>query len=114
MMENGQVESNKFLMGICTILRDEPHFKNSLIYGLIQCVMTRYQGNVNARGSEKMVAFFHVLHSLNPKIYEVFRKNICGCNPRMLRRQATQSCAHSPVYIGYQRSSYQASRQFMD
>jgi hypothetical protein len=68
-MENGQVESNKFLMGIGTMLRDEPHFKNSLLYGLIQCVMARYQGNVNARGSEKMVAFCQVLHSISPKIY---------------------------------------------
>jgi hypothetical protein len=57
MMENGQVESKQFLMGIGTMLRDEPHFKKILLYGLIQCVMARYQGNVNARGSEKMVAF---------------------------------------------------------
>jgi hypothetical protein len=48
MMENGQVESNEFLMGIGTMLRDEPHFKNSLLYGLIQCVMARYHVNVNA------------------------------------------------------------------
>jgi hypothetical protein len=98
MMENGQVESNKFLMGIGTMLRDEPHFKNSLLYGLIQCVMARYQGNVNARGSEKMVAFCQVLHSLSPKIYEVFRKNICGYNPRTLRRKATQSRATSTIF----------------
>jgi hypothetical protein len=97
-MENGQVESNKFLMGIGTMLRDEPHFKNSLLYGLIQCVMARYQGNVNARGSEKMVAFCQVLHSLSPKIYEVFRKKICGYNPRTLRRKATQSRATS-IYL---------------
>jgi hypothetical protein len=50
MVENGQVESNKLLMGIGTMLLDEPHFKNSLLYGLIQCVMARYQGNVKARG----------------------------------------------------------------
>jgi hypothetical protein len=66
MMENRQVESNKFLMGIGTMLHDEPHFKNSLLYGLIQWAMARYQGNVNARGSEKMVAFCQVLHSLSP------------------------------------------------
>jgi hypothetical protein len=84
MVENGQVESNKFLMGIGTMLRVEPHFKNSLLYGLIQCVMARYQGNVNDHGSEKMVAFCQVLHSLSPKIYEVFRKNIFGYNPRTL------------------------------
>jgi hypothetical protein len=84
MMENGQVESNRFLMGIGTMLRDEPHFKNSLLYGLIQCVMARYQVNGDDRGSEKMVAFCQVLHSLSPKIYEVFRKNICGYNPRTI------------------------------
>jgi hypothetical protein len=47
-------------------------------------VMARYQGNVNARGSEKMVAFCQVLHFLSPKIYKVFRKKICGYNPRTL------------------------------
>jgi hypothetical protein len=99
MMENGQVESNKLLMGIGTMLRDEPHFMNSLLYGLIQCVMTRYQGNVNAHGSEKMVAFCQVLHSLSSKIYEVFRKNICGYNPQTLRRKATQSRATSTIFV---------------
>jgi hypothetical protein len=89
MMENGQVESNKFLMGIGTMLHDEPHLKNSPLFRLIQCVMARYQGNVNVRGSEKMVAFCQVLHSLSPKIYEVFQKNICGYSPRTLRRKAT-------------------------
>jgi hypothetical protein len=84
-------------MGIGTMLHDEPHF-NSLLYGLIQCVMARYQGNVNDRGSEKMVAFCQVLHSLSPKIYEVFRKNICGYNPRTLRRKATQSRATSTIF----------------
>jgi hypothetical protein len=98
MMENGQVESNKFLMGINTRLRDEPHFKNSLLYGLIQCVMACYQGNFNARGSKKMVAFCQVLHYLSPKIYEVFRRNICGYNPRTLRRKATQSRATSTIF----------------
>jgi hypothetical protein len=98
MMENGQVESNKFLMVIGTMLRDEPHFKNSLLYGFIQCVMAHYQGNVNARGSENMVAFCQVMHYLSPKIYEVFHKNICGYNPRMLRIQATQSRATSTIF----------------
>jgi hypothetical protein len=98
MMENGQVESKNLLMGIGIMLRDEPHFKNSLLYGLIRCAMARYQGNVNAHGSEKMVAFYQVLHSLSPKIYEVFRKNMCGYNPRTLRRKTTQSHAHSTIF----------------
>jgi hypothetical protein len=45
-----------------------------------------------------MVAFCQVLHSLSPKIYEVFRKNICGYNPRTLRRKATQSRATSTIF----------------
>jgi hypothetical protein len=40
MMENGEVESNKFLVGIGTMILDKTHFKNSLIYGLIMCVIT--------------------------------------------------------------------------
>jgi hypothetical protein len=98
MVENRQVESNMFLMGINNRLRDEPHFRNSLIYGLIQCVMECYQGNVNARGSKNMFAFCQVLHYLSPKIYEVLRKNICGHNPRTLRRKATQSRATSTIF----------------
>jgi hypothetical protein len=98
MMENGQVESDTFFMVIGAMLRDEPHFKNSLLYGLTQCVMARCQGNVNARGSEKMVAFCQVLNSLSPKIYEVFRKKVCGYNPRTLRRKATKSRATSTIF----------------
>jgi hypothetical protein len=60
--------------------------------------MEHYHGNVNARGSEKMVAFCQVLHSLSPKIYEVIRKNICGYNPRTLRIKATQSRATSTIF----------------
>jgi hypothetical protein len=96
MIKSGQVEINMFLIGIGTMIRDKTHFKNSLLYGLIQCVMKRYQGNVNA---QNMVAFSQVLHSLSTKLYEISRNNMCGSNPQTLQRKGTQYLADSTVFV---------------
>jgi hypothetical protein len=44
LMENGQIKSSKFLMELGTLYCSEPHFRDSLLMGLIQYIMTRYKG----------------------------------------------------------------------
>ena len=60
--------------------------KDSLLDALIKFTLSRYNGNINAPCSPKLISFFQTVYALSPKFYRIFSQNFGGYNERTLRR----------------------------
>ena len=76
---------------------DEPSMKTSLLHALMHFTLSRYNGDVNAPASPKLIAFFQTLYALSPTIYRLFSKNFGGYNERTLQRMVSKCSAEHPV-----------------
>ena len=65
---------------------DKPSMKTTLLHALMQFTISRYNGDVHAPISPKLIAFFQSLYALTPNIYRLFSKNFGGYNERTLQR----------------------------
>ena len=82
---NGKINHEKWIMKLSKMYRDEPAMKESLLDSLIKFTLSRYEGNINAPYSPKLIAFFQTLHTISPKFYRIFSNNFGGYNERTIR-----------------------------
>ncbi len=59
--------------------------KNTLLHALIQFTLPRYNGNINAPDSPKLIALYQTMHTCSPRLYSFFSKNLGGYNKHTLR-----------------------------
>ena len=77
---NGKINHEKWVMKLSKMYCDEPAMKESLLDSLIKFTLSRYEGNINAPCSPKLIAFFQTLHAISPKFYRIFSQNFGGYN----------------------------------
>ena len=82
---NGKINHEKWIMKLSKMYRDESAMKESLLDSLIKFTLSRYEGNINAPCSPKLIAFFQTLHTISPKFYRIFSNNFGGYNERTIR-----------------------------
>ena len=90
--QNGKIHHEKWIMKLSKMYQDEPAMKDSLLHSLLKFTLSRYEGNINAPCSPKLIGFFQTLHAISPKFYRIFSQNFGGYNERTIRSfQATMS-----------------------
>ena len=95
--ENGKIDHEKWLMKLRKMYHDEPSMKDSLLDSLIQFTLSRYEGNINAPCSPKLIGFFQTLYAVSPKFYRMFSQNFGGYNERTLRRFEKSMSPEVPI-----------------
>ena len=95
--QQGKIHNETWLNKFCTMYAREPSIKNSLLHALIQFTLSRYNGNVNAPASPKLIAFFQTMHAYSPRLYSFFSNNLGGYNERTLRRMSIRDSAQTPI-----------------
>eukprot|EP00918_Siedleckia_nematoides_P052229 GHVU01114150.1.p1 GENE.GHVU01114150.1~~GHVU01114150.1.p1 ORF type:complete len:523 (+),score=61.62 GHVU01114150.1:181-1749(+) len=87
---------DEFMKQFVRLYKNSPHFKNSLLMGVVASVVARAGGKVNTKIAEDVMAFCRVLQCKSPKAYTVFKENLFGVSERHLRRVEAKertSCA---------------------
>ena len=56
--QSGKVHHEKWIMKLSKMYRDEPTMKDSLLDSLMKFTLSRYEGNINAPCSPKLIGFF--------------------------------------------------------
>jgi len=95
--QHGKIHNETWLNQFARIYSEEPSMKDTLLHALIQFTLSRYNGNVNAPASPKLIAFFQTLHAYSPRLYSFFSKNLGGYNERTLRRMSVKNSAEIPI-----------------
>eukprot|EP00918_Siedleckia_nematoides_P042959 GHVU01093928.1.p1 GENE.GHVU01093928.1~~GHVU01093928.1.p1 ORF type:complete len:150 (-),score=18.12 GHVU01093928.1:173-622(-) len=75
---------DEFLSKFGDLYRNNTHFRDGLLMGLVQAVMARVGGVVNAKVDEDVLAFCQVFYFMSPKGYSMLRKNLFGVSERHL------------------------------
>ena len=75
---------------------DKPAMKDSLLDSLLKFTLSRYEGNVNAPWSPKLIVFFQTLYAISPKFYQIFSQNFGGYHKRILRSFETNMSPEFP------------------
>ena len=84
--KNGKVLHEKWIKKLSKMYEDEPSMKESLLDSLLTFTLSRYEGNINAPCSPKLIGFFQTLHAITPKFYRIFSQNFGGYNERTIRK----------------------------
>ena len=77
---NGRIFHEKWIMKLSKMYHEEPAMKDSLLDSLLKFTLSRYEGNVNAPCSPKLIGFFQTLYAISPKFYRIFSQNFGGYN----------------------------------
>ena len=94
---DGKIHHQRWLNKFSQIYFKEPAMKNSLLTALMQFIVSRYDGNVNAPANTKLISFFQTMYALSPKMYNVFQQNFGGYNKRTLQRHEAQCSPETPI-----------------
>ena len=90
--QSGKVHHEKWIMKLSKMYRGEPTMKDSLLDSLMKFTLSRYECNINAPCSPKLIGFFQTLHAISPKFYRIFSQNFGEYHERTLRLfQATMA-----------------------
>ena len=95
--KNGKIHHEKWIMNLSNMYNSEPAMKESLLDSLLKFTLSRYEGNINAPCSPKLIGFFQTLHAINPKFYRIFSQNFGGYNEHTLRRFEANMSPEVPI-----------------
>ena len=84
--QNGKIDHEKWLKKLRKMYHDELSMKESLLDSLIKFTLSRYDGNINAPFSPKLMRFFQTMYAVSPKFYCMFSQNFGGDNKCTLQR----------------------------
>ena len=76
---------------------DKPSMKESLLDSLLKFTLSRYEGNINAPCSPKLIDFFQTLHAISQKCYMIFSQNFGGYNERTIRKFQAKLMPEVPI-----------------
>ena len=95
--QNGKICHENWIMKFNKMYNDEPAMKDSLLDSLLKFTLSRYEGNINAPCSPKLIGFFQTLYAISPKFYRIFSQNFGGYNERTLRRFEKAMAPELPI-----------------
>ena len=94
---NGKIVHEKWITKLSKMYHDEPAMKDSLLDSLLKFTLSRYEGNINAPCSPKLIAFFQTLYAISPKFYRIFSQNFGGYHERTLRSFEANMSPEVPI-----------------
>ena len=83
--KNGKIDHEKWITKLSKMYHDEPVMKDSLLDSLLKFTLSRYEGNINALCSPKLMGFFLTLYAISPKFHRIFSQNFGGYHKCTLR-----------------------------
>ncbi len=94
---NGKVHHHLWQNKVGQMYSDELSINSSLLHTLKQFLLLRYNGDVNAPVSPKLIAFFQSLYELSPTIYRLFSKNFGEYNESTLQCIVSRYSPDQPI-----------------